>query len=200
MNYAAEWDAEHAKREMFVEGPLRPVEKWFEPWKDKEPPSVLDIGCGQGTNSIWLGGMGFKVCGFDSSPAAIRRACWLSAGYRWRIRHMPRLIVADATKPWPYQNGAFDIAFEVRVLENLSVEEVRYAYSEVARVLKPDGLFFCLTASQDRSPRYTTCGQTRMTTDLELAEWFSAVGLKIVCISREYRRGLEDWNVQAIRQ
>ncbi len=206
MNYAAEWDAEHAKRQMYDDKPLAPVLDWFERWDAKhpdiDPPRVLDIGCGQGTNSIWLGRMGFKVCGFDSSPAAVerllKRCCYDRKNHHFQ--YFPRVIIADITKPWPYQSATFDAAFEVRVLENLDAGAAKFAYKQIARALKPGGLFFCLTASQDRGDKYTTCGTVRTTTDLKLAEWLSAACLEIAHISREYEGTLEDWNVQAVRQ
>src|SRR5689334_11857882 len=74
MNYAAEWDAEHAKREMLFDVPLEPVRDFFKDrWKDVVGPTVLDIGCGAGTNTHYLARVGFRVLGFDSAPHAIRR-------------------------------------------------------------------------------------------------------------------------------
>ncbi len=178
MSYAAEWDAEHAKREMYG-GPLQSTKTFFETWKDADNPRrVLDIGCGQGTNTIWLAQQGFKVWGFDSSPVAVNRLLKYSLNNGlYKLRTAPQAIVADATKPWPYIAGAFDIAFEIRVLENLTVEEAQFAYKEVGRVLKPDGIFYCLTASPGRKDKHTTVGRMRTTTDLKLADWLAAAGL-----------------------
>lgn len=38
------------------------------------PCRALDIGCGTGTNSVWLGSQGFDVTGIDLAPLAIERA------------------------------------------------------------------------------------------------------------------------------
>ena len=38
------------------------------------PCKVLDIGCGTGTNAIWLDKQGFDVVGVDLSPTAIKQA------------------------------------------------------------------------------------------------------------------------------
>lgn len=38
------------------------------------PANALEIGCGTGTNSIWLAQHGFEVTGTDLAPTAIARA------------------------------------------------------------------------------------------------------------------------------
>lgn len=38
------------------------------------PGRALDIGCGTGTNSVWLAEQGFEVTGVDVAPLAIKRA------------------------------------------------------------------------------------------------------------------------------
>jgi SAM-dependent methyltransferase len=38
------------------------------------PCRALEIGCGTGTNCVWLAGQGFKVTGIDLAPLAIERA------------------------------------------------------------------------------------------------------------------------------
>jgi 2-polyprenyl-3-methyl-5-hydroxy-6-metoxy-1,4-benzoquinol methylase len=39
-----------------------------------EPCTALDLGCGQGRNSLWLARLGFTVTGLDLSPVAIGQA------------------------------------------------------------------------------------------------------------------------------
>jgi len=38
------------------------------------PCRVLEIGCGTGTNGVWLAGQGFEVTGIDVAPLAVKRA------------------------------------------------------------------------------------------------------------------------------
>ena len=39
-----------------------------------QPCRALDIGCGTGTNSVWLAQQGFEVTGIDVAPLAVERA------------------------------------------------------------------------------------------------------------------------------
>jgi SAM-dependent methyltransferase len=39
-----------------------------------EPCRALEIGCGTGTNSVWLAQQGFEVTGIDLAPLAVERA------------------------------------------------------------------------------------------------------------------------------
>lgn len=202
MNYAAEWDAEHAKRAMLFDKPLQPVEDFFaHRWRDVAGPSVLDIGCGAGTNTLHLARVGFRVFAFDSSPAAITRLLGRQfAPDNARYQYAPRIIVADVTKPWPYRDASMDAALDVRSLENLDEDEARFAYGQLARVLKPGGQFFCLTASEERPDKWTTCGKVRKISKLGLVNWLSIVGFDVKVIEREFPRTLEDWRVEAVKR
>lgn len=202
MNYAAEWDEEHAKREMIYDRPLPVVEDFFKDrWRDIPGPTVVDIGCGAGTNTLHLARVGFRVFGFDSSPAAIRRLIDRQfAPTNGRYQYAPRVIVADVTKPWPYRDASMDAALDVRSLENLDEDEARFAYGQLARVLKPGAQFFCLTASEDRNDKWTTCGKVRRMHGNVLVDWLAIVGLDVKVIEREFPRTLEDWRVEAIRR
>src|SRR6185436_6817751 len=39
-----------------------------------QPCRSLDLGCGTGTNSVWLAQQGFEVTGIDVAPLAVKRA------------------------------------------------------------------------------------------------------------------------------
>lgn len=190
MNFSAVWDQEHAKRNMALDAPLDPVRKFFE--RISKGLSILDIGCGAGTNAWWLSKSGYRVWGFDSSAAAIRRI--IRSPYSCPN---PTVVVADATKPWPYRDQSFDVAFEVRVFENLTHNEAQFAHGEVFRVLKPGGLFYSLTASQDRPNRFTTCGVVRKVYRIEIYTMLQRARLQLVDIKRQFKGELEDWETTA---
>jgi SAM-dependent methyltransferase len=107
------------------------TERWFRPGG-----RVLDVGCGAGTNSLFLAGQGFRASGVDLAEGAIhaarRRAekAGLSVDFR----------VGDALR-LPYPRGEFDGLIDVGCFHTLPTS-LRRAYSkELARVLRPGGRY-----------------------------------------------------------
>ena len=65
------WNELFAKRE----GRIHPFNKFLaDSVKDKQPGKALDIGMGQGRNSLFLAAMGWQVTGFDISEVAVKQA------------------------------------------------------------------------------------------------------------------------------
>src|SRR5262245_19234876 len=50
------------------------------------PSRTLEIGCGTGTNALWLAGRGFEVLGIDVAPLAIDRARAKASACRFEVR------------------------------------------------------------------------------------------------------------------
>lgn len=89
---------------------------------------VLEIGCGTGRMLATLAGEGHHVTGMDRSERMVRRAS---------KRH-DQVTSASVTE-MPFQSESFDAVvgmfFPLRVLHNPA------AWQEIARVLRPDGMF-----------------------------------------------------------
>ncbi|MEM2936138.1 MAG: class I SAM-dependent methyltransferase [Candidatus Bathyarchaeia archaeon] len=102
---------------------------------------ILDAGCGEGRNSIYLAKQGFKIYGIDIALPAIE------TGKRWvkseGLTEMVNLRVGDITK-LPYEDNFFDAVIDSYTMEFIPKKE-DYV-KEVVRVLKSEGLFFILTS------------------------------------------------------
>ncbi len=99
--------------------------------------SVLDIGCGVGRNSLPLAENGLSVSAIDSSERAVKRLKEASVSLKLDIS----ASVADF-RQLPYENGSFDAVLSIQVINHGFQKDVQMAISEVARVLKPGGVFF----------------------------------------------------------
>jgi SAM-dependent methyltransferase len=86
--------------------------------------SVLEIGCGTGHFSHWLGAQGLTAVGLDLSPAMLAEARVLGAG---------PLVRADALR-LPFADGAFGLTALITTLEFL--EQPREALAEALRVAR----------------------------------------------------------------
>lgn len=185
MNYLAEWDAKHAERPLWADHPLPHVREWLERVKPAyvqddglHRPTVLDVGCGTGTNTIWMSKNGFHPFAFDGSGRAICRLLDRAVNEK-TIGKLGGVTVADATKPFPYRAESFDLVIEVRVIENLDETEAKFAYAQIARVLRHGGRLLSVTACEHRDDILTTVGVVRKTTGDQMVEFMNPCGLVV---------------------
>ena len=93
---------------------------------------VIDIGCGNGKNTTYLGLKKFKIYGFDISSRAVSIA-------KERVP-LGNFIVADAAH-LPYANKYFDIAFDWGLFHCIPREKRTCVKKEICRILKPKGCY-----------------------------------------------------------
>jgi ubiquinone/menaquinone biosynthesis C-methylase UbiE len=99
------------------------------------PGRILDIGCGNGRNSLPFAKKGFKCYGIDFSKAMIKEAGKFAKRNGMKIN----LKVADQGK-LPFKDGTFDYCISNAALHHIETEIVRLrALKEIKRVLKPEG-------------------------------------------------------------
>jgi SAM-dependent methyltransferase len=111
---------------------------------------ALDVGCGTGTNAMWLAAHGFAVLGVDVSPLAIDRA---------------RAKIGDGTSACRFEAldflanppaGPFDFVFDRGCFHVFDAPEVRERFAAlVAGVLAPGGLWLSLIGSTEGAARDT---------------------------------------------
>ena len=122
---------------------------WFDrhiDWRDK---SVLDLGCAGGFIAEALATKGARVTGIDPAAdtvaAARSRATLVGQDIQYDVG------VGEAL---PYAEAAFDAVVCVDVLEH--VADLAKVASEVARVLRPGGIFLYATINRNVLSRVAT--------------------------------------------
>ncbi len=95
----------------------------------KNPESILEIGCGNGIDSVALGKTGAKVVGIDISPDAIKIA--KENNNLFNVKFM----VGDA-EALNFKDDQFDLVYSMAVLHSTNLSK---SISEVSRVLKSGG-------------------------------------------------------------
>jgi SAM-dependent methyltransferase len=110
------------------------------------PGRALDIGCGTGTNAIYLAQHGFDVLGVDISEHAVDKARAKAQG-RCRFEVVDFLAAAPAGGPFEFvfDRGCFHVFDE----EN---DRARFAQG-VAALLDDDGLWLSLIGSTEGAAR-----------------------------------------------
>jgi SAM-dependent methyltransferase len=102
-------------------------EGWLRPGS-----SILDVGCGAGSNVLWLGKHGFRARGVDIAPGAIAaaearaRAAQVDVSFR----------VADVVD-LPFPRGAFGAALDSGCFHSLPIRLRSDYVEEISRVLRP---------------------------------------------------------------
>lgn len=107
------------------------------PAEQRRTTRILELGCGGGGNLWMVAREGFDAFGIDLSPTGVKlcreRLCLWSTNACLAIANMRSL---------PFNEGAFDVIFEVHSLQHLDRAGHEQACNEVRRCLRPDGLFF----------------------------------------------------------
>ena len=109
---------------------------------------ALDVGCGTGTNAIWLAQHGYEVLGVDVAPLAIEKArAKLPPGLSCRFATLDLL----AEKP---EGGPFQLVFDRGCFHVFDEPTDRAKLAaQVAAVLAPDGMWLSLIGSTEGPPR-----------------------------------------------
>ena len=103
----------------------------------------LDLGCGLGIQVDEMRRRGFRVIGIDPSSGLLR------AGRRHGLD-----LIAGSALELPFRNASLDFVYAIGVLHHLPGRQAQAcAYREVARVLKPGGLFL-IHESNPRNPLF----------------------------------------------
>ena len=115
--------------------------KFVEEWLSERIPGkhILDYCSGNGVMSVWLAKHGAaKSIGIDLSNVSIENAKELSSeeGLEGRCE----FLVMDAEQ-MQFPDSSFDVVYERGVLHHLDLGK---AYSEISRVLRPDGECICI--------------------------------------------------------
>lgn len=105
------------------------------------PGRALDIGCGTGTNAIYLAQHGFDVVGVDVAWLAIRRAKQKARRAGVHVAFYTGDVLKLGTPEGPPVHGPFDFALDIGALHSLERSD-REAYAAMLhRVLRVGGLY-----------------------------------------------------------
>jgi 2-polyprenyl-6-hydroxyphenyl methylase/3-demethylubiquinone-9 3-methyltransferase len=102
---------------------------------DRGQRKLLDVGCGGGLLAEEFARLGFEVTGIDPAPESIETARAHAESSGLSIAYE-----IGSGEVLPYPEGAFDLVTCCDVLEH--VDDVDRVIAEIARVLRPGGLFF----------------------------------------------------------
>jgi SAM-dependent methyltransferase len=121
---------------------------------------AIDLGCGIGTNAIYLAQHGFDTVGADFSLAAVDQARRTAATANVDVT----FLVADITKPIPEVEPPFDALVLYNVVQDLDRDGRRGLAAEAARLSRPGtlALLWCWWATKQELPLLSYRGPSRV--------------------------------------
>jgi SAM-dependent methyltransferase len=110
------------------------------------PCRTLELGCGTGTNAVWLARRGFAVTAIDLSPVALLRARDRAA----RANVAVRFLLGDLREMRP-RGGPYDFVLDCGCFGAVQLGDTP-AYLEALRRLTRPGSLCLILAGNDREP------------------------------------------------
>lgn len=168
----------------------------FDHWLSLVPPNalVLDVGCAQGRSAFPFIHHGIRLIGFDISDELIRIAQKCSTSYM-HPKTSPYFFVGDASD-FSFSDASFDAVVLHGVLHHLS--NPGHVCCEIARVLKPGGIFFGFENNktpirwifdqlQQLMPQWhEETGEEPLISKDMLTRWFDGTGMSITTRTRVF--------------
>lgn len=114
-----------------------------------KPCKTLEIGCGTGSDSIWLASQGFNVCAVDVSPIAINMAIEKAKEATVKCQFLVKDFLND-TIPDPPYSFVFDRGYFHSFKTNGRRKKIA---KYIAYYLADDGLWLSLIGNCDSPPR-----------------------------------------------
>jgi len=128
------------------------------------PCAAIDLGCGTGTNAIYLASHGFDVTAADISPTAIDRCRMRRATTDVRIR----CLQADLLNPPEDLGGPYSFFFDRGCYHVLRLVNVQAYFRTLERILAPSAVGLVLTGNAKEPMEH---GPKPVTEDEFRADW-----------------------------
>ncbi len=149
MNQDYTWDQRYQKgKDALPWDTGEPAQELIEFYEqiDSPPPYVLEIGCGSGTNAIWMAGNKSSVVATDISPAAIAMAKEKCKSRDLQVE----FLVSDIMEATPVPAGSVNFVFDRGVYHVMAKEHRRMFIDRVAEALSDAGYWLCLAGNADQ--------------------------------------------------
>lgn len=112
------------------------------------PCSTLELGCGTGTNSIWMAKQGFEVTASDISEKAIAFAKEKALNAGVDVNFCVMDLLRD-----PLPSGKYEFVFDRGCFHSFAGDERDFIAKSIYDCLMPGKLWFSMMGSADCPPR-----------------------------------------------
>ncbi|HUU49886.1 MAG TPA: class I SAM-dependent methyltransferase [Nitrospinota bacterium] len=125
--------------EMFGEKPSEPAKKAVELFKKKGKKKILELGAGQGRDTLFFAKNGFEVTALDYSRKGVEDI--IEKVHKLGLDEQVKVKCHDVRYPLPFKNDSFDACYShMLYCMALTTSELEFLSDEIRRVLRPDGI------------------------------------------------------------
>lgn len=134
------WKGTFSKKpDMFGNEPSEPARKAVELFKKEGKTKILELGAGQGRDTIFLAQNGLQVYALDYSQSGI--GAIVQKAQRLDLSDSITTIQHDIRQQIPFENEFFDGCYShMLYCMALTTSELEFLSQEVRRVLRPNGI------------------------------------------------------------
>jgi SAM-dependent methyltransferase len=142
------------KPDMFGTEPSDPAQKAAELFKKEGRVKILELGGGQGRDTIFFAQNGFQVYVLDYCESGVETITQKSTSMGFSQSITARCH--DVRKPLPFNDESFDACYShMLYCMALTTAELEFLSDEIRRVLKPNGLNI-YTVRNTKDPHFRT--------------------------------------------
>lgn len=142
LNY---WNNIYSKENFFGTGPTKLAKYGNHIIKKHKINNILEVGCGQGRDSIYFSQLKYNVHAFDISPNAIEFVKKIKESMNLRSLN---LFVHDMKKPFNFTSENFDFIYSNLALQFFNIKNLEIIFKNIARIMKKDALFLFSTKKE----------------------------------------------------
>ena len=124
---------------MFGETPSDPAQRAVQLFKKDAMAKLLELGAGQGRDTIFFAREGFQVWALDYSEIAVKTITQKAQAFG--MANSVKAIGHDVRKALPFSDASFDGCYShMLYCMALTTAELEFLSDEVRRVLRPGGM------------------------------------------------------------
>ena len=134
------WDKTYSGTpSMFGEEPSEPGKKAVDIFRAKGNATILELGAGQGRDTLFFARSGFRVHALDYSDAGV--AAINEKSKALGLSNLVTPLCHDVRQPLPFDDESIDACYSHMLFcMALTTAELEFLANEVRRVLKPGGI------------------------------------------------------------
>lgn len=145
------WNGKY-KKEGFYWG-IKPEAGLKEVLKYAQKGAALDIGAGEGRNSVFLAKNGFEVEAIDKDKKELEKCKKLAKKYKLLTRIKTK--VADVRR-FRFARNKYSLVVAIASLDFLKFSEIKKIVSQIKKSLKKEGVFYLVVFSK-KDPAFRKC-------------------------------------------